>query len=264
MTGLLAKLYAAKARVLEAEQALESVEDLTVRALSRASQRRSFHQAVESAQGPAIVAELKRASPSAGLIAGDFDLEAVTTQYELSACDAISVLTESDHFLGELAFLDRVRGASSKPVLRKDFLWTRYQVVQSVAYGADALLLIVAGLTVRQLQELLDECTRWNIDALVEVHDRAQLQDALACGSRLIGINNRNLQTFKTDLRVTEALLDEIPSSVTAISESGFHDATQIAALYRRGARGFLIGEALMRSSNPPALIDQLKSCAST
>ncbi len=259
MTGMLAKLYAAKARVLEAEQVREPVELLTARALSRASQRRSFHRAVETAQGPAIIAELKRASPSAGLIGLDFDLEALARQYERSACDALSVLTESDHFLGDLAFLDLVRNATTKPVLRKDFLWTRYQVVQSAAHGADALLLIVAGLTVVQLHELLDECARWNIDALVEVHDRAQLQNALVCGARLIGINNRNLDTFQTDLRVTEALLNDIPSAVTSISESGFHHARQIAALHARGVRGFLIGEALMRSSNPPALIDEFK-----
>ncbi|MDQ6826546.1 MAG: indole-3-glycerol phosphate synthase TrpC [Candidatus Eremiobacteraeota bacterium] len=259
MKDMLKKLYSAKARVLSAEQARESLEELMELASSRISDRRSFYGAIESAQGPAIVAEVKRASPSAGIIRSNFNLEEIATQYERSSCDAISVLTETDYFMGDLAFLERVRNATSKPLLRKDFLWTEYQVVQSAAYGADALLLIVAGLTVTQLREMLGACTQWNMDVLVEVHDLGELERAVLCGARLIGINNRNLRTLETDLGVTEQLLPHLPPGVAAISESGLQDPAHIATLYRLGARGFLIGEAFMRAQDCSSAIDELK-----
>jgi indole-3-glycerol phosphate synthase len=143
--------------------------------------------------------------------------------------------------------------------LRKDFLSTPYQVAQSAAYGADAILLIVAGLRDRALRELMVEAERFALDVLVEVHDEAELQRALALGVKIVGINNRDLRTFETDLGVTESLLPAIPPGVLVISESGVQRPDDVARLYARGAHGFLIGESLMRSENPQALIEELR-----
>ncbi len=169
---------------------------VVARARARAGERRSFLEALRRGAGGAIVAEIKRASPSAGLIARSFDPEQIGRAYDESGCDAISVLTERDHFLGELSYLETVRAVTSRPLLRKDFLWTRYQIAQSAAYGADCVLLIVAGLDDAALAETMDEAARFALDVLVEVHDERDLERAVAAGARLVGINNRNLRTL--------------------------------------------------------------------
>jgi indole-3-glycerol phosphate synthase len=225
-------------------------------------ERRSFVRALQSASGIGIIAEIKRASPSAGLIARNFDPGAIAAKYETAGVDAISVLTEQDHFLGELAFLDIARANATKPLLRKDFLTSRYGVAQSAAYGADCILLIVAGLTDLQLQECVAEAAAYNLDVLVEVHDEAELARALALGATFVGINNRNLRTFETDLAVSEQLLPEIPSNVFAVSESGMRDTSDITRLQTAGARGLLIGETLMRAEDPVALVTALRQAA--
>jgi indole-3-glycerol phosphate synthase len=262
MNDMLAKLYAAKAAVLAEEEAREPLAQITERAERRRSERRPFLEALRQARGPAIVAEIKRASPSVGLIARQFDAAAIATDYEEAGVDAISVLTESDHFLGELAYLDVARAHTTRPILRKDFLASRYQIAQAAAYGADAVLLIVAGLDDETLRELFDEARRFDLDALVEVHDEEELERALELAPSLIGINNRDLRTFETDLHVTEHLLPRVPSGTLVISESGVHDADDIARLHAKGARGFLIGETLMRSSERALLVADLKSAA--
>jgi indole-3-glycerol phosphate synthase len=256
---MLAKIYAAKAASLQHDQARESYETLRARALARLSSRRGFLAALQRASGRAIVAEIKRASPSAGLIARSFDPVAIARAYDDAGSDAISVLTERDHFLGELAYLDEVRAVTSRPLLRKDFLWTRYQVAQSAAYGADCVLLIVGGMDDAALAESMDEARQYALDVLAEVHDELDLQRAVAAGALLVGINNRNLRTLETDLAVSEHLIPKVPAGVFAISESGMRDASDIARLRRAGARGFLIGEALMLSENPRALIASLR-----
>ncbi len=261
MSDWLTKLYNSKARALQLEEVEEPLDRLIPVALSRKAQRRSFQAALEGAQGPAIIAEVKRASPSAGIIDEDFDPVMIAERYEMSRCDAISVITESDHFLGELAFLDVVRNVTSKPVLRKDFIWTEYQVIQSAAHGADALLLIVAGLPAMRLREMLTACKQWDIDALVEVHGSDELELAQRCGARLIGINNRNLRSFHTDISITEDLLPYVADEAIVISESGFRDASQVARLYNSGVKGFLIGETFMRSAEPAAAIATFKYC---
>ena len=147
-----------------------------------------------------------------------------------------------------------MRVANAKlPILRKDFLSKRYQVVQSAAYGADAILLIVAGLNDEELRELLDEAARWSLDVLVEVHDEAELKRALALNVSLVGINNRNLRTFETNIHVTEHLMEHVPEGVFVVSESGVRTADDIRSLSKAGARAFLIGESLMRSEDPAA-----------
>ncbi len=208
------------------------------------------------------MAEIKRASPSGGLIARSFDPVATARAYDAAGCDAISVVTERDHFLGELSYLDDVRAVTFRPLLRKDFMWTRYQVAQSAAYGADCVLLIVGGLDDAALRETMDEAASYALDVLAEAHDESELQRAIEAGARLVGINNRNLRTLETDLAVSEHLLPKVPAGIFAISESGMRDASDVARLRASGAHGFLVGEVLMRAEDPRALIGALRGGA--
>ncbi|HEV3155813.1 MAG TPA: indole-3-glycerol phosphate synthase TrpC [Candidatus Baltobacteraceae bacterium] len=259
MNDILRRLYAAKARSLLDEQAREPMEVLERRADGRRKDRRPFARALAAAPGPAIVAEIKRASPSAGIIARNFDPEEIARTYTSAGADAISILTEADHFLGDLAYLDLVRARTHLPLLRKDFLSTPYHIVQSAAYGADVVLLIVAGLDDQTLAELSACARSYDLETLVEVHDEGELERALAIDSSVIGINNRDLRTFSVDLAVTEHLLPKIPSHRMVISESGVQTAEDIVRLFGQGVRGFLIGESLMRAEHPAALIKTLK-----
>jgi indole-3-glycerol phosphate synthase len=256
---VLKKIYAAKALHLEEEMRKEPYESLRPRAESSRTNRRRFLERLRSQSGGAIVAEIKRASPSAGLIAHDFDPVAIARMYEIAGADAISILTESDHFLGSLEFVPQVRDVVSLPLLRKDFITTPYQVAQSAAYGADCILLIVGGLTDEQIASCSNEARRYELDVLVEVHDERDLERALGFGVDFVGVNNRNLRTMVTDLAVSEHVLPRVPAGVFAISESGMRDIDDVERLRRAGARGFLIGEALMRAADPPELIRSLK-----
>ena len=260
MADILDKLFAAKAHALVEEERREPLDVLRARAEGRLAQRRSFADALTGASGPAVIAEIKRASPSVGLIARNLDPAAIATAYERAGADAISVLTETDHFLGDIAYLDVAREHASLPILRKDFLSTRYHVVQTAAYGADAFLAIVAGLSDETLRELLDEAVHWKLDVLVEVHDEPELRRALAAGATILGVNNRDLRTFETSLSVSEELLPQLPAGTFGISESGLKSADDIRRLARSGARGFLIGEALMRSDDPADFIRAIKA----
>jgi indole-3-glycerol phosphate synthase len=259
MSDILERLYAAKALVLAEEQRREPLAEVTERGLLRRGERRSLRAALLAAKGPAIVAEIKRASPSVGLIARNFDPAQIAANYERAGADAISVLTEGDHFLGDLAYLDVARSNSLRPILRKDFLTTPYQIAQSAAYGADAVLLIVAGLTDEQLRQLSEEARRFALETVIEIHDEEELRRALPVTPDVVGINNRDLRTFKTDLGVTEHLLPSIGPGTLVLSESGVQHAEDIANLFARGARAFLVGESLMRAEDPAALIDELK-----
>ncbi len=258
MNDILKKIYAAKAVVLAQDEAREPIGLLRERAAQSRSARRSFRGALEGARGPALIAEIKRASPSAGMIAADMDPARVAAEYGAAGADAISVLTEGEHFLGDLAYLEIARGHANVPILRKDFLTSAYQVAQAAAYGADAVLAIVAGLDDAQLHAMLAEAERHAIDVLVEVHDEPELDRALALGAGILGINNRNLRTFVTDLAVSERLLANLARGTLVISESGIRDVADCARLAAAGARGFLIGETLMRGG--PALIGQIKA----
>lgn len=259
---VLKKIYAAKAARLEREMEREPYELLRDRALERVGGRRKFVSALRNARGLAIVAEIKRASPSAGLIARNFDPLAIAAMYERAGADAISILTEEDHFLGELAFVDAVRAATTRPLLRKDFLSTRYHVAQSAAHGADCILLIVGGLTDEQMTECMAEARAYDLDVLVEVHDERDLRRAMTFAPNFIGVNNRNLRTMITDLAVSEHVLPQIPAEVFAISESGMRERGDLERLRGAGARGFLIGEALMRAGDAGALIADLKGAS--
>jgi indole-3-glycerol phosphate synthase len=259
MVDALEKLFAAKAALLAEEEAREPYAQLEEQGLARRSERRRFARALSASAGPAIVAEIKRASPSVGLIAKHFDAQAIAAEYDSAGADAISVLTETDHFLGDLAFLDVARKASSRPILRKDFLLSRYHMAQAAAHGADAVLLIAAGLPDGLLAELTAEARRFDLDVVLEVHDEAELQRGLAAKPDVLGINNRDLRTFQTDLGTTEYLLPMVPAGVIVMSESGVSEPADITRLHELGARAFLVGEALMRAEDRQALLRRLK-----
>jgi indole-3-glycerol phosphate synthase len=259
MGDVLQQIYAAKAALLKEERAREPYGVLRDRALSRIGERRGFLAAMRDSVGWAIVAEIKRASPSAGPIARNVDPAATARIYESAGADAISVVTERDHFSGELAYLEDVRRVTTRPLLRKDFMWTRYQVAQSAAHGADCVLLIAGAMGDATLRECMDEARAYALDVLVEVHDEVELDRAIAVGAELIGVNNRDLRTFLTNLSVGERLLPNVPEHVFAVSESGMRDRSDVARLRAAGARGFLIGEALMRAKEPAGLLKSLR-----
>jgi indole-3-glycerol phosphate synthase len=262
MVDVLANIYAANVARLDEARAREPYDVVRRHALEKLGERRGFLAALRRAAGAGIVAEVKRASPSAGSFAPDADPELVARRYDEAGADAISVLTERGHFSGELAHLALARRVTKRPLLRKDFLWTRYQVAQSAAYGADCILLIIGGIDAPALDACMAEARRYDLDVLVEVHDEIELRRALDAGAELIGINNRDLRTLRVDLGVGERLLPKIPPGVFALSESGLHDAHDAARMRAAGAQGFLIGEALMRASSPKTLIDALRSVA--
>jgi len=207
--------------------------------------------------GVNIIAEFKRRSPSKGVIRADADLKQIVTSYEAGGASAISVLTEEDFFSGSLDDLRTAKATVDLPLLRKDFIIDEYQVYESAAAGADAVLLIVAALgdedliSLRRLAE--DEL---GLDALVEVHTREEMQRAVACGANLIGVNNRNLHTFEVSLETSISLARD--ADAILISESGLHNAADLSRLRDAGYRGFLIGETLMRSPDPEAALREL------
>ncbi|MBO9610927.1 MAG: indole-3-glycerol phosphate synthase TrpC [Paenibacillaceae bacterium] len=194
-----------------------------------------------------LIAEVKKASPSKGLIRADFDPVALAKQYEAAGTDCISVLTDTDYFQGSNAYLTAVREAVGVPLLRKDFTIDERQIVEARLIGADAILLIAAILTTEQMRDFLALAGALGMDALVEVHDREELERALTLDARLIGINNRNLHTFVTDLKTTEELARLIPADRTIVSESGISRASEIGWLQSVGAEAVLVGEHFMR-----------------
>src|SRR5438445_4820049 len=205
----------------------------------------------------AVIAEIKKASPSAGVIAKSFDPIEIAKNYERAGVNAISVLTDSKFFQGSLEHLKNVRTAVSLPLLRKDFIWDRAQIAESAANGADAILLIVATPTQDQLVRLLKGAKEYRLDALVEVHSIDELQRALEAEAEIVGINNRNLATFDVDLTVTEKLCLEVPDDVILVSESGIKTPQDIARMKACGVDAVLVGEALMRGE---VSIEQLRA----
>jgi len=208
--------------------------------------------------GVSIIAEIKRASPSKGMIRPDLDVAGVAAAYERAGARAVSVLTEESFFLGSLDDLRAARAACSLPVLRKDFIIDPYQVWEAAAAGADAILLIVAALTDDELAGLMAEAGEARLDCLVEVHDREELERALGQGARLVGVNNRDLRTFRVDLDTTADLIDSVPDGVLLVSESGISTRDDIRRLAGIGVDAFLIGEALMRDDDPEAKLGEL------
>ena len=208
-----------------------------------------------------IIAEIKKASPSKGLLRGDLQPATLAQSYQRGGAAAISVLTERQFFLGELSYLTQVRKFCPLPILRKDFLFDPYQVYEAVVYGADAILLIAAILEDNQMGELIDTCKELGIEPLIEVHTHTELERVLRTEASLIGINNRNLQTFQTDLQTTLELIREIPPGKVVVSESGIKTRADIVLLEEAGVNAFLIGESLVRAANQEAMLKELLGC---
>ena len=231
----------------EIEQLRPRRDELRKAALQR-NDFRSLHAALD--RGPeklALIAEVKKASPSAGVIAESFDPVAIAQNYARAGCEAISVLTDEQFFQGKLEYLTEIRRVVSVPLLRKDFILEEVQIAEAAAAGADAILLIVAALEQEQLVALLRAAALYQLDALVEVHTYDELDRALETDAKLIGINNRDLATFEVDLAVTERLSEEVPNDVVLVSESGIKTAEDVARVKACGVNAVLIGEALMR-----------------
>jgi indole-3-glycerol phosphate synthase len=209
---------------------------------------RGFGSALQRQEGKlALIAEIKKASPSAGVIVESFDPVAIAKNYARAGVDAISVLTDERFFQGHLDYLKAVRTVVPQPLLRKDFVLDPLQIMEAAAAGADAVLLIVAALSQESLTALLETALLYQLDVLVEVHTLAELDRALETEARIIGINNRNLATFEVDLAVTETLSEQVPNEIVLVSESGIRTAEDLARIKACGVDAVLIGEALMR-----------------
>lgn len=219
---------------------------------------KGFSEAL-TAEGLSVIAEVKKASPSKGLIQPDFRPAEVAAAYERSGASAISVLTEEHYFQGSAAVLKAVRQTVDLPILRKDFIFDDYQIYEARVMGADAVLLIVAILTDAEIRSFMALAAALGMDALVEVHDEGEMTRAIACGARIIGINNRDLKTFEVSLSTSQRLLPMVPADVLSISESGIRDGADMAAVKSWGADAVLIGETLMRSGDVEATLKQLK-----
>ncbi len=249
----------------KSEEVAERSARLSVRALSDIVSTlpppRDFASALQekiSSGRPAVIAEIKKASPSQGVIRADFRPAEIAASYERAGAACLSVLTDVDFFQGSDEYLKQARAACARPVLRKDFVIDEYQVYEARAIGADCILLIVAALSDTQLKELAELAWHLGIEVLVEVHDREELDRALKLDARLIGINNRNLRTFETRLKTTLELLPSIPSGRIVITESAIHTRADVARMRSNGVNAFLVGEAFMRAPDPGAQLTVL------
>lgn len=256
---VLRKILAHKTQEVAARKAAVPLPQLQAR-LREAPPVRGFVAAIEArvrARKSAVIAEIKKASPSKGLLRADFDPAAIARSYAAAGAACLSVLTDVEFFQGADAYLQQARAACALPVLRKDFTVDAYQIYEARALGADCILLIVAALSEAQLREFSALARELALDVLVEVHDAEELRRALALDTRLIGINNRNLRTFATRLDVTLDLLAAIPKDRIVITESGIDNAADVARMRAHGVYGFLIGETFMRARDPGAKLKE-------
>jgi indole-3-glycerol phosphate synthase len=250
-------------KILEVKRAeiarlLPRAEHLRQAALQR-NDFRPFASAVDRGPGAlGLIAEVKKASPSAGVIATDFDPVAIAQAYEQAGAHAVSVLTDEQFFQGHLSYLARIRQAIGLPILRKDFILHEAQIYEAAVAGADAILLIVAALEQPRLETLLAEAELCQLDVLVEVHTAEELDRALDIGARLIGINNRNLATFEVDVATTEKLSEDVPDGVVLVSESGLKTRADSQRVFACGCNAILVGESLMRTGDVAAQVSEL------
>jgi indole-3-glycerol phosphate synthase len=252
MSDVLARICEDKREDLQTRMRFRPFADVAVAARSAVAPRgfASRLAAAVAAGGYGLVAEVKRASPSKGLIRADFDPTAIARAYAAGGATCLSVLTEARYFQGDDSYLVEARRAVDLPILRKDFLLDPYQVVESRAIGADCVLLIMAAIDDGQAGELTSAANEFGMDVLVEVHDRLELDRAAKLKTRLIGINNRNLTTLDVDIATTEALAPIVPPDKLIVSESGLSNSRDLARMAAAGARCFLVGESLMRQAD--------------
>ena len=246
---VLKKIAAYKADEVEALRQDISIQELREIAADL-PRPRGFTKAIQSQSGPALICEVKKASPFKGIIREDFDPVAIARSYAEGGAACLSVLTDGPGFMGSNAIFKQVRGATELPLLRKDFMLDPIQIAESAAMGADCILVIMAMIDDETAKALMDEAASLGLDALVETHDDAELARAVKLGARLIGINNRDLRTFDTTLDTFTRLASEVPQDATLIAESGIFTKDDIERLARHGAQGYLIGESFMRQDD--------------
>jgi len=246
---------------VEAAKARLSAGELRAAANAVTEPPRGFSAALRAGPAPSIIAELKRRSPSKGLIREDFEPVSLARAYEQGGAGALSVLTDEHFFGGSLAYLSAVREAVSLPLLRKDFVVDAYQIDEARVAGADAVLLIVAALPPDQLTELHVRATELGLDVLVEVHDAPELEVALTAGASLIGVNNRDLKTFEVNLATFEAVVGHLAGdpNIIRVAESGIHGPEDVSRLEKAGGQAFFVGESLMREANVAEALNELR-----
>lgn len=232
---------------------------LEQKAESSIALRRPFTAAL-TINAPAVIAEIKKASPSKGVLSTGFNPGSIAKAYEHGGAAALSVLTDQNHFLGNLTDLREARSAVHLPVLRKDFTIDEYHVIEAAAHGADAILLIAAILTTTQLRRYRELAATFEMAALVEVHDGDELQAALDSGAEMIGVNNRNLHTFEVNLETALKLAERLPLNGIRVAESGIRSGAEVRLLRGAGYQAFLVGEHLMKSGDPARAIEELRS----
>ena len=259
MSDILERIIAVKREEVRAAQLSAPLEELRLEASSR--DLRDFVGALRAkheAGAAAVIAEVKKASPSKGVLREHFVPADIARSYEQGGAACLSVLTDVQFFQGSAAYLEAARAACALPVLRKDFIVDPYQVVEARAMGADAILLIAAALSLTQMQELEAFAHSLGLAVLVEVHDRAELTQALTLKTPLIGINNRNLRTFETSLETTLGMLDALPDDRIVVTESGILARADVERMRASGVHTFLVGEAFMRADDPGAALSQM------
>lgn len=262
--NILEKIVAQKQREVAALPKRPASGDHLRWAVKRNGQRRDFASALKFPRhgAAALIAEVKKASPSAGVIRADFDPVQIARAYEAAGASCISVLTDQEFFQGSLRYLQQIRDAVQLPLLRKDFIIDARQILEAIEFGADAVLLIVSILTDLELKLFLSLCSEAGLDALVEVHDEYELDRALAAGAVIIGINNRDLKTFKVDLGTSERLIARALASGAIgkifVAESGIHSNADVTRLAAAGANAVLVGESIMRQPDIGAKIRDL------
>ena len=259
---ILKNILARKQEEIAERSAMVSISQLIEKAAS-ASAPRGFAKAMADkiARGEsAVIAEIKKASPSKGVIRENFDPAAIAISYEQGGAACLSVLTDVDFFQGADEYLQLARNASSLPVIRKDFIVDEYQIYEARAMGADCILLIVSALEKEQLTQLHEVALSLGMDVLIEVHDEAELDIALTFDNPMVGINNRNLHTFEVSLENTYKLLNKIPANKVVITESGIHAREDVAAMRAQNVHAFLVGEAFMRHDEPGKKLNEMFS----
>jgi indole-3-glycerol phosphate synthase len=255
--SILDEIVASKRREVETSRRRMPLEELEAQA-AQAPPVRDFRAAIAGPGPIQLIAEVKKASPSAGVIREDFDPIAIARAYQSHGAACVSVLTDVPYFQGHLSFLARIRASVAIPLLRKDFIIDEYQVVEARLAGADAILLIAEILDDKQLRQLRAQAIRWGMSVLVEFHDEANLPRVLASGADLVGINNRDLTRFVTNLELTLRLRDRIPADVVLVSESGVAGRRDVERLEAAGVDAILVGESLMRADDLGGAIENL------
>lgn len=261
---VLAAIVGATRRIVETRRGREPQARLETRAMRATPRGSLFREALADAARVNVIAECKRRSPSKGVLRAIYDPVGLASAYARAGAAAVSVLTEPTFFDGSLTHLAAVRSAVDVPLLRKDFIVDPYQLLEARANGADAVLLIVAALTDRDLRRLHEEAHALGLAVLVEVHDVAEVDRALTAGAAIVGVNNRSLRTLAVDVQASEQAAARLPSTVIAVSESGLQTAADLARLHALGYRAFLIGERLMTASDPERALRDVLSLQRT